>query len=250
MKATKPRRSKPPKPAPEPSRSDGDPRPLPRRSEPTERMCIVTRDVRPVDELIRFVLDPEGTVVADLRHRLPGRGVWVSADAASVEAAEKKKLFARGFKEAVKVEPGLAGRVAERLTDAALGALSLARKAGELVLGFAKVEAAIASGEAVAVIHAAEAAEDGVRKLEAAIRRRPPEAPPVTVIRSFGADQMGLALARPNVIHAALLAGRASSNVISQVAALARFLEREPPDGVDFHISRPGTEPTAGHRNG
>jgi len=188
-------------------------------------MCIVTRQVRPVDELIRFVLDPGGAVVADLRHRLPGRGVWVSADAGSVAEAEKKRLFARGFKQAVKVEPGLADRVGERLTDAALGALSLARKAGELVLGFAKTEAALASGEAIAVIHAAEAAEDGVRKLDAAIRRRPPEAPPVAVIRSLGAEQMGLALARPNVIHAALLAGRASTNVISQVAALARYLE-------------------------
>ncbi len=80
----------------------------------------------------------------DLRRRLPGRGVWVTARKEIVAAAERKRLFARGFKAPVAVDPGLADRVGQLLEDGAVQAL-LARKAGELVAGFAKVEAAIAA---------------------------------------------------------------------------------------------------------
>lgn len=223
---------------------------MPRRNEPLERMCIVTRQTRPVDELIRFVAAPDGSVVADLRHRLPGRGVWVSADARSVAEAERKRLFGRAFKEAVVVAPGLADRVAERLTESALASLSLARKAGSLVLGFAKVEAAIGTGGVAALIEASDGGEDGLRKMEAALRRRHGAEPGIPVLRPFTAEQLSLALGRPHVIHAALLAGRASQNVIDHVAALARFLARDPQDGADFHPSLPTAEPAAGHRNG
>ncbi|MEO0977482.1 MAG: DUF448 domain-containing protein, partial [Pseudomonadota bacterium] len=73
---------------------------MPRKNEPTERQCAVTREVLPVSSLIRFVLDPEGQVIPDLKRALPGRGVWVTATEESVAAAEKnrKKVFGRGFK--------------------------------------------------------------------------------------------------------------------------------------------------------
>ena len=97
---------------------------MPRKSEPTTRSCIVSRETMPSEQLIRFVLDPEGRVVPDLRHRLPGRGVWVTARAEMVALAEKKRLFSRGFKEEVKVEPDLAGRVEKLMEDSALQAFS------------------------------------------------------------------------------------------------------------------------------
>ncbi len=212
-----------------------------RRSEPTERLCVVIRAVLPADQLIRFVLDPEGRVTPDFRHRLPGRGVWVTATRAAIATAEKKKLFTRAFKAPVKVEPGLADRVAALMSDAALSALSLARKAGALTLGFAKVEAAVADGSAVALVHAADAADDGIRKLEAAVRRRGPEATgeraTLPSLRFFTSDQLSLALGRPNVIHAALLAGGASTYGLDRIAALARFLIGDADPGGDFHVS-------------
>ncbi|MDQ0437494.1 putative RNA-binding protein YlxR (DUF448 family) [Kaistia dalseonensis] len=174
--------------------------------------------------MIRFVLDPEGQVVPDLRHRLPGRGVWVTARADMVATAEKKRLFGRGFKAEVKVEPGLAARVETLLEEAALGAISFARKAGEIVTGFAKVETAIARDPVVGLVQATEAAGDGRSKIEAALKRRFGRADAVPIIRIFRSEQLDLALGRSNVIHAALLAGRASENVIERVAALARFL--------------------------
>lgn len=178
----------------------------------------------PTEELIRFVIDPEGKVVPDLRGRLPGRGVWVTARAEMVALAEKKRLFARAFKEEVVVEPGMAGRVENLLEDAALSALSFARKAGEIVAGFAKVETAIARDGVAGIVQAKEAADDGRAKIDAALKRRFGKAGAVPIIRIFRSEQLDLALGRSNVIHAALLKGRASENVIERVAALACFL--------------------------
>lgn len=198
---------------------------MPPRNEPPTRTCIVTREALPAERLIRFVAAPDGTVVADLRRRLPGRGVWVTADAEHVGTAERKRLFGRGLGEAAKVEPGLAERVAGQLREAALSALSLARKAGTLVTGFAKVESAIGEGRVAALIHAVEAGGDGIAKLEAAARRRyGAAASDLPAVRIFRSGELDLAFGRTNVIHAALLAGPASDNALNRVRALADFL--------------------------
>lgn len=196
---------------------------MPRRNEPTERMCVVTRAVLPTAKLIRFVAAPDGSVVADLRHRLPGRGVWVSARADHVRTAVRKRLFARGLGDDAVVAADLADQVAASLADAAAAALSLARKAGTAIAGFGKVESAIAGREmVVGLIHAAEAAEDGSGKLDRQARARFGDSFPV--VRLFAGEQLDLAFGRPNVIHAALLAGPASDNVLLRVDALAEFL--------------------------
>ncbi len=203
--------------------------------------------MKPLDELLRFALAPDGEVVADFRRNLPGRGVWVTATAEAVAAAEKRRLFGHAFRETVHVAPGLADRVGDRLAQLALSALSLARKAGALTLGFTKVEAAIAAGQVAALIHASDAAADGVRKLDAAFRRRGGDEN--RIICLFSEAQLGLALGGAHVIHAALLAGRASENVLDRIAALVRFLGREPPDGTAFHLSTQAADLSAGHSN-
>lgn len=201
---------------------------MPRRNEPIERTCIVTRRALPVGSLIRFVLAPDGTVVPDLRHRLPGRGVWVTASIDAIRTAETKRLFSRGFRAEAKIPPGLADRVATQLADAALAALSLSRKAGTLVTGFAKVETALGRDQVSAIIHASDAGEDGVAKLAAAARRRGKDQLPV--IRCFAGEQLDLAFGRTNVIHAALLTGPASDNALARVRAFVRFLGED--DGL------------------
>jgi predicted RNA-binding protein YlxR (DUF448 family) len=205
---------------------------LPRSDEPHSRTCIVTRQSASPDALIRFVVAPDGSVVPDLRRRLPGRGVWVTADAAHVRTAEAKKLFARGFEGPVTVEPGLSDRVAALLASAAVSALSLARKAGGVIAGFAKVEAALKADPVVALIHAAEAKPDGIAKLAGLARRRFGDSPPA-VIRCFTAAQLDLAFGRSNVIHAALLAGPASDNVLTRVDAFTRYLGGKDGEAVD-----------------
>lgn len=206
---------------------------MPRKNEPTERTCIVTREPKPTTAMIRFVIAPDGEVVADLRRRLPGRGVWVTAKSDLVAAAEKKHLFQRGFGEPVKVAPGLAGRVAGQLATAAESALSLARKAGMAIAGFGKIEAALGGETVVALIHAREAAPDGIAKLAAAARRagtRP------EIVNVFNGEQLDLAFGRTNVIHAALLAGPASDNVLARVRALTAFLGEDEAERIPTEL--------------
>ena len=50
----------------------------------TVRMCAVARQVRPIDELIRYVVSPSGEVIPDLKRKLPGRGLWISASRGAV----------------------------------------------------------------------------------------------------------------------------------------------------------------------
>jgi hypothetical protein len=145
----------------------------------------------------------------------------VTATAANVAAAEKRKLFPRAFEGPARVEPGLADRVDALFVAGAMAALSMARKAGEVVSGFAKVESALREGKAVALIHAAEAAADGSARLDALARRR--NGGELPVIRSFTGVQLDLAFGGSNVIHAALLAGPASSNVLNRYQALLRY---------------------------
>jgi predicted RNA-binding protein YlxR (DUF448 family) len=179
----------------------------------------------PVDRLIRFVLDPEGQVVPDLKRRLPGRGVWITATRESVEAAEKnrKRIFGRGFKCEAHVEPGLARRIEDLMEKGALQALSMTRKAGELVTGFSKVEAALKRDLVIGLVHASDAAEDGIRKLAAVAAGRFDKADGCPIVRLFDSAQLDLALGRSNVIHAALLAGRASENFLTRVRELEDF---------------------------
>ena len=201
------------------------------RNTPTERTCVVTRQTLPVTDLIRFVVAPDGTVVPDLRRRLPGRGVWVTADAEHIAIAERKGLLARAFEGSVRVEPGLADRVERLLIEAAVGALSLARKAGTVVAGNAKVEAALGGDAVVGLIHAAEAAADGAGKLDAVARRRFGEGG-LPVIRSLTGEDLDLAFGRTNVIHAALLAGPASTNLLARIRDLDRFRGNRAPHGA------------------
>jgi hypothetical protein len=175
----------------------------------------------PVDALVRFVADPDGSVVPDLRHRLPGRGVWVTAEREAVEIAVKKRLLARAFDGEVKVDPDLPATVDRLLFAAAVAAVAMARKAGAVVAGFSKVEAALAGEPVVALIHAAEAADDGIAKLAAAARRRGFAG--LETIRCFDAEQLGLAFGGANVIHAAVLAGPAGTNLLARVGALSRY---------------------------
>jgi predicted RNA-binding protein YlxR (DUF448 family) len=207
---------------------------VPRR-EP-ERTCIVSRAVRPADELIRFVVGPDGNVVPDLKHRLPGRGVWVSARKDAVAEAVRRRLFARAFKAQVQVAAALAGEIDEALRRDLKQALSLANKAGAVVSGFAKVEAALAAGDVAALVHAAEAAEDGRRKLATALRKHGDDAiSGIPVVDELSGEELDLALGRSHVIHAGLVAGPGSDGFITRWRRLRSYR-----GAGAVHAGRPG----------
>jgi hypothetical protein len=187
-----------------------------------ERLCVATRAVRPVADLIRFVVGPDGMAVPDLKAKLPGRGVWVTATQEALAEAIKRKAFPRGFKRDVRVPPDLIDLTEHLLERSVLDALGIAHKAGLVIAGFAKVEKALAGNKVIALMHAAEAAADGCRKLDAA-RRGSPAAASVSVIRGLTGSQLDLALGHPNVVHAALLAGPPSETFMGRLRRLERF---------------------------
>src|SRR5580692_10731295 len=197
------------------------------QSRERERMCVLTREVRPIADLIRFVVGPDGAAVPDLKSKLPGRGVWVTATQDALSEAVKRKALARGFKREVRLPADLVARTERLLERSVLDALAMAGKAGLVATGFTRVEAALAQEEVIALFHAAEAAADGVRKLDAAQRRRPEHGPMVT-IGILTSAQLDLALGRPNVIHAALLAGPSSDTFLARLRRLERFRSGEP----------------------
>jgi len=189
-----------------------------------ERTCIVTRERAEPDELIRFVVGPDSAVVPDLKRNLPGRGCWVTADRLHVDRAVSRKAFARALKADVVVPPDLGETVDRLLARSALGTLGLARKAGAVALGAAKVDAAVRSGKALCVLHAAEASEDGVRKIGQAIRAvAHAGGPAISAYKLFSEIELGLALGGTNVIHAAVLASEAGKAAMKRMVALNRY---------------------------
>ena len=202
----------------------------PRRLGP-ERSCIVTRERLPIDALIRFVAGPDGSVVPDLRRKLPGRGVWVEASKARVETAVRRRAFARGLKADVKADAGLPEQLQDLLLQDALQALALANKAGSVTVGFSKVEAAIANGAAGAILEAADAAADGVRKIGQAIRRASGQKAAPSVLSPFTSSQMSLCLGREHVIHVCLENGPAAEPALAKCLLFLRYRGLSDPSG-------------------
>ena len=192
----------------------------------TIRMCAVSRQVRPIDELIRFVVSPQGDIVPDLKRKLPGRGMWISASREVVAEAVRRHQFSKAFKRELRIPPTFPADIEALLVRGVMEALGIAAKAGQIVAGFGKVESALREGTAEVLIHASDGAADGIRKLDAVARQNEgnrgtgPQIPVVTALKSVELD---LALTRSNVIHAAVLAGPARKSFLSRSQMLVRY---------------------------
>jgi hypothetical protein len=198
------------------------------------RLCAVTRNQRPVGDLVRFVLGPDDVIVPDLARRLPGRGVWVEARRPTLAAAVRRKVFARSLQRQVAVPEDLPEQVERLMARRLAEAVSLANKAGLLVTGFAKVEELIAKGRAAVLVHAADAAADGAGKLSRKLvavmgAERAREA---TVAELTG-QQLDLAIGRSNVVHAAATEGGAAHRILQEAGRLRRYRSEEPRQEAD-----------------
>lgn len=176
------------------------------RSDGPERKCIATGEIAPKRGFIRFVVAPDGQVAADVLERLPGRGMWVSADREALELVVKKNLFSRAAKQPVQVSEDLVDLVEKQLTRRVTDLIALARKGGKAVAGFEKVKDWLANENVGVLLQASDGSERGKSKLWT------PEG-----ARYFGiltAQELGLAFGRQSVIHGALAAGGLSPRVI------------------------------------
>ncbi len=183
------------------------------RTEP-ERRCIATGEVQPKAGLIRFVVGPDGTVVPDLAEKLPGRGIWVAANRASLTKVVTKKLFARAAKQSVSVPETLVEDVERQMARRVVDGISLARKAGRAVAGYEKVKSWLATGEAAILIQASDGSGRGKSKLSS-----PPGKG--TYIGVLTASELGLAFGREHVIHAALAGGGLTKRVVEDASRLS-----------------------------
>jgi predicted RNA-binding protein YlxR (DUF448 family) len=183
----------------------------------SDRMCIVTREVKDEEHLIRFVRSPDGEAVPDLKGSLPGRGVWVSLSRGKVAEAQRKRMFSRGFHAETQASETLPELVGGLLRKAALSYLPLARKAGQAVCGFMKVGEFCSRGDARVLIHAQEARNDGRRKLASAA------GPGVETVNLFTVSELDLAFGRSNVVHAALARGGLADKFLAAVRRIETY---------------------------
>jgi predicted RNA-binding protein YlxR (DUF448 family) len=198
-------------------------------SEDPERRCIVTGEVQPKAGLIRFVVGPDSTVVPDILEKLPGRGMWVTADRAALDKAGRGQ-FSRSARQPVKVPDTLAADVEALLARRVTDLVALARKAGLAVCGFEKVKDALEKGDVRVLLQASDGSLRGKTKLWT------PQG-----ARYFGcltSSELGLAFGRQSVIHGALASGRLSDRVVEEAAKLRGLREIE----GDQPIARKETE--------
>lgn len=180
------------------------------------RRCAATGESKDPAVMVRFVAGPDGAFVPDIAAKLPGRGVWVSANRGALEKAAARGAISGNLAPFDQIETLLAQRCLEHL--------GLARRAGQLVSGFEKVRAALAQGEAGVLINAG----DGSARENGRLAR----IPGVTrVVELFSREELSLALGRENVVHAALLHGPFARRMIVEAGRLAGF--RSPAAPVD-----------------
>lgn len=181
------------------------------RDEP-ERRCIATGEVQSKHGMIRFVVGPDGLIVPDLAEKLPGRGIWVSADRDALAKAASRNLFSRAAKAQVRVPEGLADLVEAALARRVVDLVSLTRKSGRAVAGFEKVKGWLAEGRAKVLLQASDGSDRGKGKLWT------PQGG-----RWFGcltASELGLSFGRDHVIHGALAPGGLTDKVIVEASRL------------------------------
>lgn len=186
----------------------------PKMREEPERRCIVTGETGPRGGLVRFAIGPESQVVPDVLGRLPGRGIWVSADRAAIDKAAAKGLFSRAARKPVTAPADLAAMVEAGLVRRVIDLMSMARKAGEAVTGFEKVKDWLEKGRAAVLVQASDGSE------RERMRLRPP-GDDETYIGCLAAGEIGLSFGRERAIHGALAAGGLTNRIVEEAARLA-----------------------------
>jgi predicted RNA-binding protein YlxR (DUF448 family) len=185
-----------------------------------ERTCILSREHGSREGLIRLALAPDGQVLPDIRAKAPGRGAWIGVDRATLDIAiakgKLKGALSRAFKTGeIAISDDLSSRIADQLERQFLDRLGLEAKAGRLVTGTSKIDAALRSGQVHLLLHASDARPDGTGKLAQAWRvGRDCEGSgegglALPVPRTI----LSLALGRENVVHIAVTDPAAAGRV-------------------------------------
>lgn len=182
----------------------------------SERTCIVTREAKPKEALLRFVVSPDGVLTPDIENKLPGRGIYVTCSRILIAEAMVKKAFQRAAEQPITFPSDFLNRLEELMALRVKNALSLARKAGQVIQGFEKVETALNRGEVAALIHAPSAGADGLKKLRAS---------DIPTFQHLPREWLNEVLGRENAVHVAVTRGPAANFFIENARRFALFLE-------------------------
>lgn len=186
----------------------------------SERRCLVRAESGPTDNLIRFVAAPDGTIVPDLAEKLPGRGLWVTADAACIETAITKKLFGRAAQQQVIVPATLLVDVRTLLQARVLNLLGLAKKGSAMQTGADAVRDAAGKGKLSYVLIAADASEAGAADM--AGRRDTP-----TLRLPLTGAELGAAIGRESAVYMGLLPGKQAEALVREIKRLNGVVNQE-----------------------
>jgi len=178
-----------------------------------ERRCLISGKTLPKDDLIRFVIDPNGNVVPDLAQKLPGRGLWVKADSSAITEAAKKGLFAKAAKTSAKAAPNLAEQVISLLRARCLSLIGLAKSAGATVLGETQVAEALRTQKLALLLLADDASSE------------PGHLNNVPVCRLFARGELGAALGYAQIVYAGIKPHGLTSRLKTDLQRLRNLLE-------------------------
>ncbi len=190
------------------------------------RRCFVTYRTLPKEQMVRFVVGPDGGIVVDIAEKLPGRGLWLTAARDIVTRAVARRTFGKAARAAVTVPANLPDLVEARLKARCLDLVGMARRAGRSVAGYEKVRSWLADGKVALIIEASDAGPHGVAKLGRQLGGCP-------VARMLTANELGQAFNRDRIVHVAIQAGRLAKALKTDTDRLAGFRDGEAagPDG-------------------
>lgn len=178
------------------------------------RRCLVTRERLPKEKMIRFVLDPDRTVLPDLAARLPGRGMWLSAGADVLSTACARGMFARVARGSVRIPPDLAERVRTGLERRVLELLGLCRRAGQAVAGFDKAREWLRSGRAALIVQASDGSLEERRRFLG-------DAAGIAVVSPVSGAALGMVFGRERTVHVAIAPGKLAQALRTESERLA-----------------------------
>ena len=201
----------------------------------SQRRCIVTGEIHDRSSLLRFVVGPNGELVADMASRLPGRGLWLTPRRDILESALSRRLFARSARRAIITPAGFADHVEALLVQRCLDAIGLGRRAGHAVAGFEKVREAVRMGKATLLLLALDGTEGARRKIRTLGRGLP-----VAIVLT--AAEMGAIFGRDHVVNIAIGDGRLSDRLITVAQKIAGFRPGAVIERADPALGRPARQ--------
>ena len=162
------------------------------------RRCIVTGFRANKKDLMRFVVSPENDLVPDLKNKLPGRGIWVTANKFALEKAIVKNIFSKVAKEKISIRPDLVTSIENQLRKQILANVSLAKKAGMAIFGFEKVRLELIKNTNWLLIQAFDGSSRELDRLSGRVKKE-------NIVTCLSGSELGSVFGRNSVIHCVIL---------------------------------------------